>query len=208
MEWLYAFAAALFSMMNPIGNTGIFSSLTANKSSSERRKIIQSCMLAIIIILLISTWLGAIALNLLGINLHELRTAGGIIVLLIGLRMLFNDTSHAQTKKEAKDAENQDSIAIVPLAIPLIAGPGVISLIIATANQHTTTTDRLYITIICIIITLATGLVFSFSKKISAYLGENGMAVMTRIMGMVLCTIAIGMLAQGIKGLFPEIFTP
>ncbi|MGJ8655311.1 MAG: MarC family protein [Akkermansiaceae bacterium] len=204
--WVLAFASALFSIMNPIGNAGIYASMIPNMSDAESRKIAWKCACAVVIILLISTWAGAWFLKLAGINVHELRAAGGLIVLLIGLRMLFNDTSHAQTESEAEEALEQDSIAVVPLAIPIIAGPGTISLVIATAGQNGGFESHVTISAICVLFAGVIGVVFSFAKKMSALIGANGMAVVTRVMGMILASIAMGMLASGVRGLFPEVF--
>lgn len=204
--WLAAFASALLSIMNPVGNAGIYASLTPGMSDADTKKVAWKCATAVLLILMISTWAGAWGLKLVGINVDELRTAGGLIVLLIGLRMLFNDTSHAQTEGEAQEAMDRSSIAIVPLAIPIVAGPGTISLIIATAGQHSALEDHFAISLVCLILSISVGVVFSFARRLASALGHNGMAVVTRVMGMVLTSIAMGMLAAGIRGLFPELF--
>ncbi len=204
--WLATFASALLSMMNPVGNAGIFASMTEASDYFHSRTIAWKCALAVFIILMVSTWAGSWALGMAGINVHELRAAGGVIVLLIGLKMLFNDKSHEQTASEAASSRQQASVAVVPLAIPIVAGPGTISLVIATAGDHPLLKERLLISIICLLMATFIGVVFSGGKKIARFLGVSGMAVVTRVMGMVLSSIAIGMLASGVRGLFPEIF--
>ncbi len=205
-NWLAEFAAALLSMMNPLGNAGMFATMTAQYSASDSKKTAWKCAMAVLAITLVSTWAGEWALRAAGINIAELRAGGGIIVLIIGLRMLFNDKSHAQTPTEANAALQRDSIAIVPLAIPIVAGPGTIALIVATASQHAPVVDRCWISSVCLVMSILIGFVFSAGNAISGFLGPSGMAVITRIMGMVLASIAMGMLATGIHGLFPELF--
>ncbi len=205
--WLAAFASALLSIMNPVGNAGIYAAMTPGMSHADTVKIAWKCATAVLIILLLSTWAGTWLLKMAGINVDELRAAGGLIVLLIGLHMLFNDTSHAQTEDEAKDALDQSSIAVVPLAIPVIAGPGTISLVVATAGKHSSFGDHVVISIVCLVLSLVIGFVFSFARRMANAIGENGMAVVTRVMGMVLASIAMGMLASGIRGLLPELFS-
>ncbi len=91
---LASFMAALFSMMNPIGNVGVFAGMTADRSDSEARRIAWTCALAVAITLLIVAWSGPLLLQFFGITVHTLRVAGGVIVLLIGLQMLFNNSGH------------------------------------------------------------------------------------------------------------------
>ena len=205
-HWLTLFAAALFSITNPLGNVGVVAGLTSQVSAAKLKKIVLTSAIAILVILLISVWLGKAAMNFFGINLHELRTAGGLIVLIIGLNMLFNNTSHAQTEGEKRQSQEQENVAIVPIAIPIVAGPGTISLVIATASKHDAFADKVSMTVVCVMMTVLLWFAFSYAKVIAQKIGPNGMAVVTRVMGMILASIAMGMLATGIKGLFPEIF--
>lgn len=104
--------------------------------------------------------------------------------------------------------DDDGSIAIVPVAIPLVAGPGTISVVVATAGKHAVFSDRIAISVICVALCALTGLVFSQGQRISRFLGTNGMAVVTRIMGMVLVAMATGMLAEGIQALIPSLAQP
>ena len=204
-EWMLTFLTSLLSMMNPLGNVGIFATMTSGKPRDEVSGIARKSSFAMLVILLVSAWFGAGALAVLGINVDELRTAGGLIIGVIGMRMLFNNSSHAHTEKETRDAGDSGSIAIVPVAIPLVAGPGTISLVVAEAGKHGAAGDKIAISAICAILCLLTGLVFSQGQRISKFLGTSGMAVVTRIMGMVLVAMATGMLADGVQALIPSL---
>ena len=204
--WLAAFASALLSVVNPIGNAGIFATMVGTRSNAESRRVAVTCAIAVLVIMLVSTWLGGTVLRFVGVDVAELRVAGGIIVLIIGLRMLFNDKSHAQTREEAKDAENRESIAIVPLAIPIVGGPGTIALIVATAEQNPAMGDRVSMSAVCLLVAIIVAIVFGLARRIAKLLGTNGMAVVTRLMGMLLASIAMGLLASGLRGLLPEWF--
>jgi len=160
-HWLTLFAAALFSITNPLGNVGVVAGLTSQVSAPKLKKIVLTSAIAILVILLISVWLGKAAMNFFGINLHELRTAGGLIVLIIGLNMLFNNTSHAQTEGEKRQSQEQENVAIVPIAIPIVAGPGTISLVIATASKHDAFADKVSMTIVCVMMTALLWFAFS-----------------------------------------------
>ena len=200
---LASFMAALFSMMNPIGNVGVFAGMTASRPDSETRRIAWSCAFAVAIILLIVAWSGPLLFKFFGISVDSLRAAGGVIVLLIGLHMLFNKSEHKHSTAELEDAETQESIAVVPLAMPMVAGPGTMAAVLVAAQQHPTVLSKVEISVVIVGFAVLCGLLFSFATPISKKLGTSGMGVVTRVMGMVLAAIAMGMLADGLKMLLP-----
>jgi len=200
---LASFVAALFSMMNPIGNVGVFAGMTADRPGAEAGHIAWTCAGAVSITLLIVTWSGVLLLEFFGITIDSLRAAGGVIVLLIGLQMLFNKSGHQHSSAELKDANSRTSIAVVPLAIPIVAGPGTIATVLVAAQQHPSVLSKVEISVVVIALAALCGRLFSFATPISKRLGDSGMGVVTRIMGMILAAIAMGMLADGLKGLLP-----
>ncbi len=200
---LASFAAAFISILNPIGSTGIFAGMTAGRPAGEARRIARSCAVAVAITLLIVTWSGELLLAFFGITVASLRAAGGVIVLLIGLQMLLNKSEHKQSAAETEDAQSRASIAVVPLAIPIVAGPGTIATVLVAAHQHPAVLSKVEISIVVMTLAAFCGLLFSFAAPISKWLGESGMGVVTRVMGMVLAAIAMGMLADGLKVLLP-----
>jgi multiple antibiotic resistance protein len=202
---LLTYVAALFTMMNPIGNVGIFAGMTAGRDPAETQRIAWKCAIAVAITLLVVTWTGSHLLQFFGINVHQLRAAGGIIVLRIALSMLTRDHSHQQTTKESKDAADRDNIAIVPLAIPIVAGPGALATAIVASERHAGIWAKIDLSIAAIGLAVFIGLIFSFSRPIANWLGESGMGVVSRVMGMILAAIAMGMLAQGLIGMIPAL---
>ena len=200
---LASFIAALFSMMNPIGSIGIFASMTEGRPPASTRPIAWTCGLAIAITLLIVTWIGSVFLKFFGITVDSLRAAGGVIVLIIGLQMLFNKSAHKDSTAELEDAKSRESIAVVPLAIPVVAGPGTMATVLVAAQQNPSVLSRVEISVVIICLAAMTALLFSFAAPIAKRLGESGMGVVTRVMGMVLAAIAMGMLADGLKVLLP-----
>ncbi|NIA67826.1 NAAT family transporter [Pelagibius litoralis] len=200
---LASFLAALFSMMNPIGNVGVFAGMTAERTAAQARTIAWTCALASAITLLVVTWSGSLLLDLFGITVDTLRAAGGVIVLLIGLHMLSNNNQHRHSPAEREDASARASVAVVPLAIPIVAGPGTMATVLVASQQHPSILEKGEISLAILALSVLTGLLFSFAGPIAGKLGEAGMGVVTRVMGMVLAAIAMGMLAEGLKGLFP-----
>lgn len=200
---LASFVGALFSMMNPIGNVGVFASMTANQSDGQARRIAWTCALAVAITLLIVTWSGSLLLAFFGITVDTLRAAGGLIVLLIGLQMLFNKSQHKQSPAELEDAKSSTSIAVVPLTIPMVAGPGTMATVLVAAQHDSSVLDRVEISLVIVGLAALTGLLFTFATPISKRIGEAGMGAVTRVMGMILAAIGVGMLADALKVLLP-----
>jgi multiple antibiotic resistance protein len=200
---LASLIAALFSMMNPIGNVGVFAGMTTDRSRSEATRIAWTCAGAVAITLLIMAWSGSLMLDFFGITVDSLRAAGGVIVLLIGLQMLFNKSGHKQSYAELEDAESRESIAVVPLAIPLVAGPGTMVTVLVAAQQHPSILNKVEISVVIVALAALTGLLFSFAVPIAKRLGKSGIGVVTRIMGMILTAIAMGLLTDGLKGMLP-----
>jgi len=200
---LTSFVATLFSMMNPIGNTGVVAGMTANRSADQVRRIAWTCAGASAVTLLIVAWSGSLLLEFFGITVDSFRAAGGVIVLLIGLNMLFNKSGHASSPPEETDAKQRESIAVVPLAIPIVAGPGTMTAVLLAAQQQHSALSKIEISVVVVVIAALCGLMFSFAAPISKRLGKAGIGVVTRVMGMILAAMAIGMLAEGLKGLLP-----
>ncbi|MEE8306827.1 MAG: NAAT family transporter [Gammaproteobacteria bacterium] len=200
---LASFIAALFSMMNPVGNVGVFAGMTTDRPEAEVGRIAWTCAGAVAITLLIVAWSGALLLELFGITIDSLRAAGGVIVLLIGLQMLANKSEHKGSAAEMEDAKSRASIAVVPLAIPIVAGPGTMATVLVAAQQHPSVLSKVEISVVIMVLAALCGLMFSFATPVSKQLGESGMGVVTRVMGMILAAIAMGMLADGLKGLLP-----
>ncbi|MCA9221276.1 MAG: NAAT family transporter, partial [Planctomycetales bacterium] len=163
---LASLVATLFSMMNPIGNVGVFAGLTTDRTASEVRRIAATSALAIAITLLVVTWSGSFVMKFFGLTVDTLRAAGGIIVLLIGLHMLFNKSEHKHTAAELEDAKSNDSIAVVPMAIPIVAGPGTMATVLVAAQNDPSVLSKAAISVVVIVLSGLCCLLFSFAKPI------------------------------------------
>lgn len=202
---MVTFIVALVAVLNPIGNAALYIGMSADRTTHEQHKISVISAAAVAIILLLALWVGMPMLNVFGINLSSFEAAGGLIVTLIGLRMVRGGShTHAYDTKQGQAEERQkQSIAVVPLAIPIIAGPGSITTIIANSKNFPTLQDRLQLSGILVLIAVGIGLVLFFAPFIGRCLGEGGMRIVTRVMGLLLTAIALQMLSSGLIGLFP-----
>ncbi len=199
------FATALFTITNPIGSTAIFASMTGDLSHSEQSNIAMQSALAITIVLLVVLWVGQYILRFFGIDIAALETAGGIIVLSLGLSMLHNEPSkQSHTDVESSAAQEKSSIAVVPIAIPIVAGPGAITTVLLSAsNQGGNIVSLVEMSTVCGLFGLLFWICFRFASRLSSLAGVHGIAIVTRVMGMILAAIACGMIASGLQKLLP-----
>ena len=204
------FIGALIAILNPIGNTAIYIGMTNQLKPSEQHKCAIHCALAVATILLLSTWLGKYILAIFGISIEAFGTAGGLIVLLIAINMLRGQPhrpsyhTHVEERTSglkmpsAKKESIKHQIAVVPLAIPIIAGPGAITKVIYKSSMTHSLNGLLNISLIVIVASAIIGGILYFAPFIGRVLGEYGMKIVTRIMGLMLAAIACNMLGDNL----------
>lgn len=198
------FAVALLTIANPIGAVAIFSGIAGDRSYGEQRSLAHTTGVAVAIILLLVTWLGSGVLDVFGVTTSGLEVAGGVIIALLGLSMLHSQTSMMKHREEeGTEAKQKVSIAVIPMAIPIVAGPGAITTVINATNKLPSLYDRMLISAICVALAAILWVCLRFAAPISKRLGVTGINLVTRIMGMILTAIAFQMLTSGLKELLP-----
>jgi len=209
MEFVKTFIG-IVALMNPLGAIPILISISADKPKVVRNRIPKVTAVAILIILLISVWFGGAILKLFGISIEAFQAGGGILILLMSIHMLQAKVSPMkQTEAESEELseaeiKNMLSIAIVPLAIPLMAGPGTISFsIVEGVEVAGINGGRLILSGIVFLVALIAWGVLSMAEPIGKRLGETGLNVATRLMGMLLSAIGVQMIAHGFAKLLP-----
>ena len=193
-----------FAIMNPIANTPIFLGLTAGDSPQVVRQVARNAMLLTFVLIVTFSLLGRFIFEMFGITLPAFRITGGILVGLIGYNMLQGEQSTVQTPTE-EDAEDslrtQLSVTVSPLAVPILAGPGTIATAMnfaAAGGDHELAVTALAFAVLCII----TYFCFVFGQGMVRFLGQSGLNVVTRMMGLILAVTGVQMLIEGIKGAF------
>lgn len=204
IEFYFVGIISLFPVMNPFSTIPLLLALTAHMEMVERERIVRRASRNVAVILLISLVLGNVILAFFGISLPALRTAGGLILMVIGMRMLFpeaeGETAAARAGRERVD------IALIPLALPSLSGPGSIAVIISWAAQiqeQTKITDQIlgYLIGTASILTAvaAVWVVLHFGERIARRLGPEGLESIKRFMGFLLVCIGVQFVATGIK---------
>lgn len=196
---------ALVAMLNPLGNVAIFLAIVGKRKKAEQHYIVAQCSIAIAVILVVVVWVGGPLLHGFGISIGAFQVAGGLIVTLIGLDMLRakQHTENHDTESEKQSVKPKDSVGVVPLAMPIIAGPGAMAAIIAHANDMPTVLSKIEVSVGCIVLAIIMGMILWFSPFIAKVVGEGGMRIATRVMGLVLTAIAFQMMGTGLKALLP-----
>lgn len=194
--------ATFFATIGPIDVAAMFTALTVNQTSQQRRLIAIRGSLIGAAILLVFALVGEYLLSSLGISLAALRIAGGVLLLLIGIEMVFARSSGgtSTTDEEEQEALAKPDISVFPLATPLIAGPGAMgAAIILMANQSGNILGQAIILGSLLAVLLLTLISMLLAGKIQKLLGITGMHVITRVMGVLLSALAVQFMIDGIK---------
>jgi multiple antibiotic resistance protein len=184
-----------FAIMNPIANTPVFLGLVGNRNATERKKIAQTACITAFLIVAVFVILGKYLFELFGITIPAFKITGGILLFYVGFEMLESKTSKIHHQQ---DIEPDDGVAVSPLAIPILAGPGTI----VTAMNYITngTFEHLAIVIVIFaVMILLTYLAFSLSEIVVKRIGNHLILVIGKIMGLILAIMGTGMAIDGIK---------
>jgi len=196
--------AGLISVVNPISAMPLYLSLTRRKTPVERRQTAVTTSFAVAVVLFISLLAGEPILRFFGIGLPAFRIAGGLLLLLMGMSMLrVSDDRSRHTPEEEAESHDKSSIAVVPLAIPLLAGPGAISTTIVYAHRDLSLNHYLLFSTVIVSVSVTVLLTLLLAPRIVAIMGQTGMNVITRVMGLLLTSIAVEFIAGGLMALFP-----
>lgn len=192
MEVFIFLLAALFSVLNPIGTVPIFVGLTQGYSKKERSRVALLTAINVFIILIISFFVGQYVLTFFGITIPALRIAGGIIIASSGFSLLNGKFSKNKgiNKKVEEEIQRRNDIALTPLAMPMLAGPGSISLLIAYYQEHHSTSDILFSSLSILTVAFSIFLILRSAHYLAKMLGSSGIIAISRIIGFL--TIAIG----------------
>lgn len=200
------FFLGLLAIINPVGLLPVFVSLTSHQTEADRQNTNRDANMAVVIILLVTAIAGHYILSMFSISLSAFRIAGGSLICIIAMSMLQGKISEVKrNQEEDRESSGMESVAVVPLALPLMAGPGAISAVIVFAAEHHQITN--YIGMFLTIITLgfvSWGL-FRIAPMLFKLLGKTGINVITRLMGLLMLSLGIEVISAGIKGLFPTL---
>lgn len=197
--FIYLFAA-LFSVLNPIGTVPIFVGLTQDDDKKERSRISLWVAIDVFLILVISYFAGQYMLTFFGISIDALRIAGGLIILNSGFSLLSGQFSKERgiNKKVESEVQNRNDIALTPLAIPMLAGPGSISLLIAFYQDYHETSDIIVAVSAIMAVALVIFIILRSAHYLARILGGSGIVAISRIIGFIVIAIGIQYIVSSI----------
>ncbi|HAS4352884.1 TPA: YchE family NAAT transporter [Vibrio cholerae] len=198
------FFLGLVAAVNPVGIMPVFVSLTGHMTLEEKNKTAATANIAVAIILIIALLAGQMLLDLFSISLDSFRVAGGLLLLSIAFSMMSGKLGEdKQNKQEKSEYISREQIAVVQLAMPLMAGPGAISSTIVYGSRYPNMLDTLGIILTVVAFSFCSWLLFRSAPYIVRLLGQTGINVITRIMGLILGALGIEFIANGLRNLFP-----
>ncbi|MBC8174166.1 MAG: NAAT family transporter [Candidatus Marinimicrobia bacterium] len=198
--------STLITLINPLGITPIFLVLTSRLNKSERKSVAKKGILAATTILLVFALIGTYIFKLYSITIDAFRIMGGIIFFRSGLRMLEAKVSRTRsTPKEEEEGLLSEDIAISPVAIPLIAGPGAITASMILSGNATTLIHYLILILMIFLVMAITYFILLGADKLSTKLGTTGMRIIQRLMGIILMVIAVQFVINGVTPILTNI---
>ncbi len=202
---------AFVVLINPFSALTLFLDLTRGYSMMDRRKVARIACLTIFITISFFTVAGEVLLKALGISIGSFQLAGGILVFLIAINMMNGEGNPVKPDQDnfdvdhVKDFPPTTAAAVVPLAIPMMIGPGGISTVIIYSSQISGPLQVSLVIVAGLLISIFCYLALMAAGRISRVLGDTGLNIMSRIMGMLLAAVAIEIIVSGLRTLFPSL---
>jgi multiple antibiotic resistance protein len=198
----------LLAIVNPLACVPFFIHYTQGFGPAQRQRTVWIASVTVFVVIGASALLGLQILSFFGISLASFQVGGGMLLLASAMAMLNAQPAEARaTAGEMSDAESRSavgaSIAVVPLAIPLLTGPATMSTVVIYADKARTAIQLGLLVGYGLVIALATALCLSLAGPIARALGQTGINVMTRLMGLILAALAVEVMADGLQSLFP-----
>jgi multiple antibiotic resistance protein len=194
----------LLAIVNPLAIVPFFIHYTQGFTGAQRKRTIGIASISVFIVIAVCALVGLEVLDFFNISLASFQVGGGLLLMTSALAMLNAQPAEAKaTAGEVNDAHTKTSIAVVPLTIPLLTGPATMSTVVIYADQAKTVAQHSALIGYGVAIALATWLCFTMAKPIARVLGQTGINVMTRLMGLILAALSVEVMAAGLVKLFP-----
>ncbi|MEM9547962.1 MAG: MarC family NAAT transporter [Bacteroidota bacterium] len=191
--------ASLFSVVNPLGAIPMFLSLTADYTPQERNKTSLLTSIYFVLILMSFFWAGTYILGFFGVSIPALRAAGGLVILMSGFALLSGNMAKRRIGDKVKqEAMEKEDVSFTPMAMPMLSGPGSISLLIGYFASYSDLHSKLIIASVIVLTGLIIYVILRFSPLLFNFLGQAGLKAVARIMGFIVLAIGIEYIVSGI----------
>ena len=197
---------SLVVIINPVTVTSVFITLTSNATPQAKRAIIRKTTIIAFIVLLVFAISGTLVFKFFSITIGAFQIAGGIILFSVAMGMLHATASRTrQTPEEMDEAMSRDDIAVVPLAIPMVSGPGAITTVIVLSGEARAIPNMAILFLAIVVAMVIVFVMLRNAARIQKYLGPSGLNITTRLMGLVLAAIAVQFVIRGVESVLPEL---
>jgi len=204
LEFALISFTSIFGIVNPINGGTIFYSLTSGFSIEKKKEIARRASIVCCSVLITFSIFGSIIFKFFGISIPAFRIAGGILIFKVAMDMLQARQSRMKTTPEEEElAIQKDDISIVPLAIPMLSGPGAITTVVVLMAKSTSIVEHAVIILGVVITSLITYIIFTESYLITRLFKENGTRIVTRFMGLFILANSVQFIINGIKDVLP-----
>jgi len=188
---------ALLPIANPFSTAPVFAALSQRFSAAHRGRQARMAGIYMAAVLLVSLFAGALIMTFFGISLPALRIAGGMVVARVGFRMLDPEPEEELPEAHREEALETREIAFMPIAMPLLSGPGSIAVTISMATEVELASQYLAVAIGVVLVSLVSWLILRSSTRVAEFLGTTGMNALTRLMGFILVCIGVQFVLRG-----------
>jgi multiple antibiotic resistance protein len=203
LEHLVIALPAVFFVVDPPGAVPLFLAMTAQDSPAKIRSMALRACVAGALLLFFFAFFGALIFKTFGVTLAAFRVAGGVLLLLTALDMLRAEQSKTRTSEaETLEGAAKEDIAIVPLAMPLLSGPGSIATVMVLMADQDVWPRGIAVSIAIVVTFIATYIILATAQRVSKVLGQTGIAITQRVFGLLLAALAIQFIADGAKALW------
>jgi len=200
------FAITLFSILDPFAAIPLFLLLTEGRSAVEKARTARTAGIAVFLVLVVAALSGDLILRVIGASLAAFQVGGGIVLFLMALSMVNAQISpQNQTPEEAEEAGGRNAVGVVPIAMPLLVGPGSISASIIVMQQGSGWLHQALVITAMVLVCLMVWVVLRLAVPIGHRLGRTGLNILNRIFGLLLAAVAVQIFASGLRGLFPAL---
>lgn len=196
--------ASLFTVVNPFGTMPVFLGLMDEATKQEKNKVALKATIAMAVILLLFFIAGNYIIGFFSISINALRIGGGLIITTSGFALLsgkFTNHKGVEKKSVQEDMETREDVSITPLALPMLAGPGSISLLIGLNIEHTSVVNKSIIIVAILLVSVVTYFILKFSPIMIKFLGASGLNALSRIIGFFVIALGIEFILGSIDSL-------
>jgi multiple antibiotic resistance protein len=198
---LITFTSVLF-IVDPIAALPSYLAITADESAQERRRTARRAAVAMALLLIVFAAGGRWIFQAFGITLPAFRIAGGLILWFVAADMLQAERKTRESREELAEGQLKEDVALTPLAIPILAGPGAISTVMVLAGGAHDLTHGVVVYLAIILTAIITWLVLLLGERLVVKLGQTGIRVVTRVMGLLLAAVATQFIVTGVQEAF------